>query len=136
MDLQTTDRERGSSDQAEVENTTAQKEANSSNLSSPTRDYPGRLNELQSSATNDIPSDSIQPIQTKPLEQLNGIENENPKNVMEAFDWDDLEERYTRRMNECEETERAILTEFYNWVKVVNPFIIMNPDSRLPAELT
>ena len=43
---------------------------------------------------------------------------ENAKEPIEDFSWDDLEDRYRERMQECEKTEAALYKEFQNWMKV------------------
>lgn len=43
---------------------------------------------------------------------------ENAKEPIEEFSWDDLEDRYQKRMQECEKTEAALYEEFQNWMKV------------------
>ncbi|MCJ1352408.1 MAG: hypothetical protein MMC33_002392 [Icmadophila ericetorum] len=46
---------------------------------------------------------------------------ENPKEPIEDFRWEDLEDRYQKRMQGCEETEAALYEEFQNWMKVSIP---------------
>ena len=41
------------------------------------------------------------------------------------FNWNDLEERYQQRMNECALLEENVLDEFNDWIKVnISPFLM------------
>ncbi|KAL9117276.1 MAG: hypothetical protein Q9187_006188 [Circinaria calcarea] len=44
----------------------------------------------------------------------------DPKDAIEPFDWEQLEERYLKKISECEEAEQAIYQEFNYWIKVVD----------------
>ena len=46
------------------------------------------------------------------------VEEPNPKESLEPFDWDALEESYHAKMQECQKTEEGIYTDFATWVKV------------------
>ena len=46
-------------------------------------------------------------------------EEVDPKEPLEPFDWDALEERYHVKMQECQQTEEGIYADFATWIKVI-----------------
>lgn len=70
------------------------------------------------STTKGLPSDTIETAQSPIAEPSPLSETGNPKDAIEPFNWEQLEERYLRKMSECEQTEQAIYEEFNCWIKV------------------
>ncbi|MCJ1228400.1 hypothetical protein MMC12_005061 [Toensbergia leucococca] len=46
------------------------------------------------------------------------VQDINPRDVMDEYGWDDLEERFLARMGECRKKEEEINMEFREWLKV------------------
>ena len=123
MDHEATDIKHGSSNSAEREDTPMQTEAGPTNQSSSLRGYTSRSQRDQ--VTGDLPSDSAHVSQAGGVSEANEGTIEDPHATLEAFDWDDLEERYHAKMQECAETERTILDEFHNRIKVLWPLAVI-----------
>ncbi|MCJ1482028.1 hypothetical protein MMC06_002190, partial [Schaereria dolodes] len=45
-------------------------------------------------------------------------QEDNPSDAITNFDWDELEERYHERMEQCAKAEQDIFDEFQDWLKV------------------
>ena len=52
------------------------------------------------------------------VEEAKPIKHSDPREPMAPFEWDSLEKRYLKTMEECEQEERKIYQEFHDWVKV------------------
>ena len=59
---------------------------------------------------------SSQPVQDDSV--VEQVEEPDPKEPLEPFDWDALEERYHAKMQECQKAEEGIYADFATWVKV------------------
>ncbi|KAI4193342.1 MAG: hypothetical protein LQ350_008360 [Teloschistes chrysophthalmus] len=55
------------------------------------------------------PSGQKSPVEEAPID---------PKQPLEAFRWDDLEERFLRKMEECQKGEEELEKEFRGWCEV------------------
>ncbi|KAL8646570.1 MAG: hypothetical protein Q9226_006804, partial [Calogaya cf. arnoldii] len=58
--------------------------------------------------------------QTPPSDQGNPVQGEpiDPKESLEPFGWDDLEQRFAQKMDECQKKEAEIEQEFKEWCQV------------------
>lgn len=55
-------------------------------------------------------------------EEVNGDGKDERGEAVEEFEWDDLEERFLAKMEECRGVEEGIWQEFRGWVEVRFPF--------------
>ena len=102
-------------DYLEVSSNTTNEEMNSSSQTFVTHDSPKpqiSQDQLQSTATQ-----ASSPAKLF-VEEVKPIKHSDPREPMAPFEWDSLEKRYLRTMEECEQEERKIYQEFHDWVKV------------------
>ncbi|KAL8766927.1 MAG: hypothetical protein Q9209_006408 [Squamulea sp. 1 TL-2023] len=80
-------------------------------------EQPNDHSTAQPNGTQDNQASGVAETQTPPSGQGNSIEEEpiDPKEPLEPFGWDDLEERFVRRMDECQKQEAQIEKEFREW---------------------
>ena len=103
-------------------NTTAEEEHPSSQ---PNSQPPTQPNGTQNAIANgDLGT------QTPPSGQGNPSEEEtiDPKESLEPFEWDDLEDRFVQKMEECQRQEADIEKEFREWCQVGSLCFLL-PDS-------
>lgn len=86
-------------------------------------------NSQPATQSNDIPKSQAighPGTQTPPSGQGNPMEEEpiDPKELLEPFGWDDLEERFAEKMEECQRQEAEIEQEFREWCQVISPFLL------------
>lgn len=76
--------------------------------------------------------------QTPPSGQGNSTEEEpiDPKELLEPFGWDDLEERFAQKMEECQRQEAEIEQEFREWCQVSSLFFFYSPIFPIPLPIS
>ncbi len=75
----------------------------------------------QPSSTHDRQRDATPGHQTPPSGQESTAVEEapvDPKELLEPYEWDDLEERFLKKMEECQIREEGIEKEFREWIQV------------------
>ncbi|KAL8732620.1 MAG: hypothetical protein Q9166_002595 [cf. Caloplaca sp. 2 TL-2023] len=82
----------------------------------PNGDSTSRPNSTSNSQTNGIPDAHTPPSgQSSTTEKENVI---NPKDPLEPFAWDDLEQRFVQKIEECQRQEVEIQKDFREWCHV------------------
>ncbi|KAI4101278.1 MAG: hypothetical protein L6R37_005021 [Teloschistes peruensis] len=109
---------RHSSEPPETQTKTQTGYQHSNNMASPQADGT-QANGTQPQNQIRTQPDSISQ-QLPPSRQKSPVEEApiDPKQPLEAFGWDDLEERFLRKMEECQKGEEELEKEFRGWCEV------------------